>query len=139
VLALALAHHLVSRLTSLVAVDATPSRPAGAHLTRAELPLDLPAGWDFDKVFGTTGGEPPAEAAPRKDDHADAGGTQLAAASSSPAGARAAAMPAAYRNGGVLLPKTATDAELRALAGAVLMFAGFLLLTLRRLRIGPAW
>ena len=52
ILALALEHHLVTRLTSLVAVDRTPSRPAGAHLTRAEVPLNLPAGWDFDKVFG---------------------------------------------------------------------------------------
>jgi Ca-activated chloride channel family protein len=52
ILALALEHHLVSRLTSLVAVDATPARPEGARLTRAELPLNLPAGWEFDKVFG---------------------------------------------------------------------------------------
>jgi Ca-activated chloride channel family protein len=52
ILALALEHHLVSRLTSLVAVDATPARPEGVHLTRAELPLNLPAGWEFDKVFG---------------------------------------------------------------------------------------
>jgi len=52
ILALALDHHLVSRLTSLVAVDATPSRPQGARLTRADLPLNLPAGWEFDKVFG---------------------------------------------------------------------------------------
>ncbi len=35
ILALALEHHLVSALTSLVAVDATPSRPEGATLTRA--------------------------------------------------------------------------------------------------------
>ena len=52
ILALALDHHLVTRLTSLVAVDKTPSRPDGARLTRADLPLNLPAGWDFDKVFG---------------------------------------------------------------------------------------
>ena len=52
ILALALEHHLVTRLTSLVAVEQTPSRPDGARLTRAELPLNLPAGWEFDKVFG---------------------------------------------------------------------------------------
>ncbi len=57
ILALALEHRLVTRLTSLVAVDQTPSRPAGAHLTRADIPLDLPAGWEFDKVFG--GERPP--------------------------------------------------------------------------------
>ncbi len=52
VLDLALQHSLISRRTSLVAVDKTPSRPDGARLTRADLPLNLPAGWDFDKVFG---------------------------------------------------------------------------------------
>ncbi|MFT4182037.1 MAG: marine proteobacterial sortase target protein, partial [Rhizobium sp.] len=48
----ALAHHLVSRVTSLVAVDATPSRPTDQPLGSAKLPLNLPAGWDFGKVFG---------------------------------------------------------------------------------------
>lgn len=53
VLEVALAHHLVSRYTSLVAVDATPSRPGDETVVRREVPLNLPAGWDFDKVFGT--------------------------------------------------------------------------------------
>lgn len=52
ILRLALEHHLVSRLTSLVAVDKTPSRPANTPLTRADNPLQLPAGWDYDKLFG---------------------------------------------------------------------------------------
>jgi len=52
ILTLALDHHLVSRLTSLVAVDKTPSRPEGPRLSQAEIPLNLPAGWEFDKVFG---------------------------------------------------------------------------------------
>ncbi len=52
ILRLALEHHLVSRLTSLVAVDKTPSRQANAPLTRADIPLQLPAGWDYDKLFG---------------------------------------------------------------------------------------
>ncbi|TCM15687.1 Ca-activated chloride channel family protein [Novosphingobium sp. PhB165] len=43
---------LVTSRTSLVAVDETPSRPAGARLTREELPINLPAGWDFDTLFG---------------------------------------------------------------------------------------
>ena len=42
----------MTRLTSLVAVDKTPSRPDGETLKLAELPLNLPAGWDFEKVFG---------------------------------------------------------------------------------------
>jgi Ca-activated chloride channel family protein len=52
VLKVALAHHLVSRLTSLVAVDVTPSRPEGETLTSSQMPTNLPHGWDFDKVFG---------------------------------------------------------------------------------------
>lgn len=43
---------IVTSRTSLVAVDETPSRPAGARLTREELPINLPAGWDFDGLFG---------------------------------------------------------------------------------------
>ena len=74
-------HHLVSRLTSLVAVDVTPSRPAGARLTPADIPLNLPAGWDFDKVFGP-------DLAPTGDTRdtrrADAGLVQLAALKVSP-------------------------------------------------------
>jgi Ca-activated chloride channel homolog len=44
--------HLVTSRTSLIAVDETPSRPDGARLMREELPLLLPAGWDFDHLFG---------------------------------------------------------------------------------------
>jgi Ca-activated chloride channel family protein len=56
--------HLVTDRTSLIAVDETPSRPAGAHLTREELPLLLPAGWDFDTLFnGHTGSATAADAA----------------------------------------------------------------------------
>jgi len=33
-------------------VDETPARPEGTSLTREELPLLLPAGWDFDVLFG---------------------------------------------------------------------------------------
>ncbi|MGO4167433.1 marine proteobacterial sortase target protein [Novosphingobium sp. YAF33] len=45
-------HAIVTRQTSLVAVDETPARPAGARLTREELPINLPAGWDFEALFG---------------------------------------------------------------------------------------
>ncbi len=49
---LGLAYNLVSRRTSLVAVDVSPSRAPGDTLSTRNLPLNLPAGWDFDKVFG---------------------------------------------------------------------------------------
>jgi Ca-activated chloride channel family protein len=49
---LGLAYGIVTSQTSLVAVDETPARPEGARLTREELPLLLPAGWDFDTLLG---------------------------------------------------------------------------------------
>ena len=49
---LGMAFHLVTSRTSLIAIDETPSRPEGASLTREELPLLLPAGWDFEHLFG---------------------------------------------------------------------------------------
>ncbi|MGO7508323.1 hypothetical protein ACC686_36680, partial [Rhizobium johnstonii] len=45
-------HRLVSRVTSLVAVDVNPLSPADQPLGSAKLPLNLPDGWDLDKVFG---------------------------------------------------------------------------------------
>lgn len=50
--ALGMRFHIVTDLTSLIAVDETPSRPDGERLTREELPLLLPEGWDFDHLFG---------------------------------------------------------------------------------------
>jgi Ca-activated chloride channel family protein len=52
VLELALAHHLVSPYTSLVAVDVTPVRPGGEGLARHALKTNLPDGWDYTAVFG---------------------------------------------------------------------------------------
>jgi Ca-activated chloride channel family protein len=128
VLALALDHHLVSRLTSLVAVDVTPSRPAGERLTRASVPLNLPAGWDFDKVFG-------GEHARPLEQHASGGGTVQFAADVR--GKEVDTKPApvvAYQGGGVTLPKTATDAELRLILGVLMLALSLILLIIRRLR-----
>src|SRR5436190_3466002 len=48
----ALAHHLVSPYTSLVAVDVTPVRPEDAALQSHAMPTNLPHGWDYEAVFG---------------------------------------------------------------------------------------
>jgi Ca-activated chloride channel family protein len=48
----ALAHHLVSSETSLVAVDTSKSRPDGTAVTTTDMPVNLPDGWQYDKVFG---------------------------------------------------------------------------------------
>jgi Ca-activated chloride channel homolog len=52
VLELALAYHLVSPYTSLVAVDVTPVRPGDQSLESHALKTNLPHGWDYIAVFG---------------------------------------------------------------------------------------
>jgi Ca-activated chloride channel family protein len=48
----ALAHHLVSKFTSLVAIDVTPARVKEELLKSHSMPVNLPAGWEYEKVFG---------------------------------------------------------------------------------------
>lgn len=52
VVSVALQHHLVSKYTSLVAVDKTPSRPDEASLSSEAVPLNLPHGQEHAKIFG---------------------------------------------------------------------------------------
>lgn len=96
---------LVSRETSLVAVDRTPARPRGARLTEEELPLNLPHGWDFDALFGNG----PAEGAPPD----------------VLAGNEAEALD---------LPQTGTDAAALIRSGAILLLVALAGLALQRRR-----
>ncbi|GGI28840.1 marine proteobacterial sortase target protein [Bradyrhizobium guangdongense] len=118
ILALALDHQIVTRLTSLVAVDKTPSRPEGAPLKLSELPINLPAGWDFEKVFGERPQLTPTQLRERR---ADAG--QPAARRSAPV------TPDAIR-----LPKTGTSAELKMIAGLVMIALALILFVFNRRR-----
>jgi Ca-activated chloride channel homolog len=54
--AVALEHHLVSSQTSLVAIDKSKSRPDGQGVASVDMPVNLPEGWVYDKVFGPQGG-----------------------------------------------------------------------------------
>ena len=121
ILALALEHQLVTRLTSLVAVDKTPSRPDGAPLKLTELPLNLPAGWDFEKVFG----ERPKPPAPPAERRAELGNAHAQLASLK----RPAVTPAPNT---VMLPKTATDAELSMIIGSLLLALSLVLFVFNR-------
>jgi Ca-activated chloride channel homolog len=123
ILALALEHQLVTRLTSLVAVDQTPSRPAGEALKLSELPVNLPAGWDYAKLFG----ERPQPLSPPTERRAEAGDARVRVATATRASAVVTAMPDT-----VTLPKTATDAELKMMAGAVLLLISLILLVFNR-------
>ncbi|MGX4807672.1 marine proteobacterial sortase target protein [Bradyrhizobium guangdongense] len=118
ILALALDHQIVTRLTSLVAVDKTPSRPEGAPLKLSELPINLPAGWDFEKVFGERPQLTPTQLRERR---ADAG---------EPAARRSAPVtPDAIR-----LPKTGTLAELKMIAGLAMIALALILFVFNRRR-----
>jgi Ca-activated chloride channel homolog len=125
VLDVALTHQIVSSQTSLIAVDTSPKRPPGMKLTRADVPLNLPAGWNFDKVFGT---EKPVVTPKQKDAAADF--LQLAASNNALAADQAAANP-------VELPQTATPAGLLSILAALLMLLAMALrlLALRRVSI----
>ena len=48
----ALQHHLVSKYTSLVAVDVTPARQRTDLLKQHAMQTNLPRGWSYDHVFG---------------------------------------------------------------------------------------
>ncbi|MGY8663602.1 marine proteobacterial sortase target protein [Bradyrhizobium sp. UFLA05-109] len=117
ILRLALEHQIVTRLTSLVAVDKTPSRPEGEPLKLSELPINLPAGWDFEKVFGERPQQVPVQL---KERHADASG-QPPARRPTPAAADT-----------VRLPKTATSAELKMIAGLIVLLLSLVLFVFNR-------
>jgi Ca-activated chloride channel family protein len=114
----ALAHHLVSRVTSLVAVDVTPSRPAGEPVASTDVPLNLPQGWDFEKVFG----EKMLPEGQRKAslDQAEEQAMLVADRMAAAPTARAASLIAQAGNQ-VNLPQTATLADRYILIGLMLL------------------
>ena len=126
VVEVALAHHLVSRYTSLVAVDLRRSRPEGEDIETGAVATNLPHGWDYDKVFGAPTGPRQQWQKIRK---AQAPGAGQVFALVAPAVAlKTAAAPApagANAQGQVLqqLPRGATPALLKLLIG----FAALLL------------
>jgi Ca-activated chloride channel family protein len=131
ILALALEHQLVTRLTSLIAVDRTVTRPTGEPLKVSELPLNLPAGWDFEKVFGERPKLiPPAAPVERRANAHDGRVVGLAMKAASPAGS-AVGQP----QQGVVLPATATDAEWKMILGTTLMMLALMLLAHRRRKV----
>jgi Ca-activated chloride channel family protein len=125
VLAVALAHQIVSSQTSLIAVDKTPKRPLDQPLTRAEVPLNLPAGWNFEKVFGKDQPLP----MPMLERDAMAKAVMQLASTAKPVTLSNAAQQ-------VQLPQTATPSQLLALIGFMLML---LAVVLRWLALRPSF
>jgi len=120
VLKTALDFHLVSRLTSLIAVDKTPARPAGEPMDTRQIATMLPHGWDFGAVFG-----PRAEEAALRFDRLPDNVMQAI-------NARAAKDGPHADDKGVPLPQTAADWKLSALLGLMLTGIGAVALHRRR-------
>lgn len=124
VLKTALDFHLVSRLTSLVAVDKTPARPAGERLDTRQIATMLPKGWDFGAVFG-----PQAEArALRFDRLPDTVMQKINARATQEKPAADETLP---------LPQGSTGWQLMLALGLTLMLFGAALLRRGRSAIGP--
>ncbi len=100
----ALTHHLISRYTSLVAIDVTPVRPRDVPLETRTIALNLPRGWAYEKVTGEAAVQP----------------------------ARFRAGP--LRGAAFALPQTATPAQLKMLLGALALVLSGLTLWLYRRR-----
>lgn len=114
----ALAYDLVSSYTSLVAVDQEIARPEDQALHTTEVERNLPAGWEYDKVFGerATGIDPATLPAP------DALMQRIS-------------LPDSFLADMQRLPATATPAQLHMLFGAALLLLAVASLMLGR-RIG---
>lgn len=110
ILQTALDHHIVSRLTSLVAVDITPSRPSGEGLHSAKVPTMLPEGWTFGQLAAN-------EAAQRQ---LPPSGPSLSSPSSAPQSLR--------------LPNTASPHVILGYLGGLLLLLGAALRHLARRR-----
>lgn len=139
VLQVALHHSLVTKYTSLIAVEAAPARPENAPLAGGQMPVNLPQGWNYGAVFGEAAPlqapqADPTAAQPRKaslqngsllrQSLADRSQAQLAATASAEDTAR---LGVSLNSRGIALPQTATPAALLILTGALLLaLAGFI-------------
>ncbi|WP_323762216.1 marine proteobacterial sortase target protein [Maricaulis sp.] len=117
VLETALAFSLVSRLTSLVAVDVTPARPDETALASREVPAMVPDGWNLNAV---------------EREHAPA--VRHASADARLFAARPAPMTdgTAAGSAGLALPATATPREIFLILGGLMMVLALIWLITRR-------
>lgn len=97
ILKTALDYHLVSRLTSLVAVDVTPTRAPNEPLLTNDVPTQLPEGWDFASLQALKPASPSASQ-------------------------RAALSPSVRSQESIALPSTASPHFFLILLGSLLLF-----------------
>jgi len=124
----ALAHHLVSSQTSLVAVDVKVTRPSGEEVTSTKIPLNLPAGWDADKWFD----DAEAPLGPQKAMLDSKRKQAFALVAAAPTREAAAEIARANRQA-LILPQGATLADRNIMFGLLLMLLAGLLAGLARM------
>jgi Ca-activated chloride channel family protein len=139
VVAVALRHKLVTRHTSLVAVDKEIARGDNQPLHSKKLPHNLPHGWEYDKVFGKQFRMNPALMGPRKAmlDRARRDFKRAEVAALAPPRIKAKAVKPGQPSASaqtLQLPQTASPAALSLMAGLVALIAGLLLLAGRSRR-----
>lgn len=110
ILQTALDHSIVSRLTSLVAVDITPSRPAADKLNGTKVPTMLPEGWNFGELAAHNAAQNPTP--PQRN--------KARSTSTTPRS--------------LVLPNTASPHQVLGFLGALLLLLGLGLQTLTRRR-----
>lgn len=139
VTATALRHHIVSRYTSLVAVEKKITRPADEPIYPRDVPRNLPDGWEFDDVFGDviktrsatpdSTARPPAAPALRQ----EASLRQRSASVNSTVASRVPlAVPAAGQGQAVRLPAGSTSAAINLLVGLIALLTGIFVMRRRR-------
>jgi Ca-activated chloride channel family protein len=121
VASLGVRHQLVTRWSSLVAVDVTPTAPVRVTPETRAVPSLLPRGWDFFKVFGRRDREATAPEQQKARRGRDAG-MPRAAAAGTPSGIRPVTInqPIASVNIG-RLPQGATPSSLLLSIGGMLL------------------
>ncbi|HIP79305.1 MAG TPA: marine proteobacterial sortase target protein [Kiloniellaceae bacterium] len=147
-LALALEHGLVTRYTSLVAIDEERVRPEDETLQSEEIARNLPEGWSAEHVFGSAEAEAGADPARLQAPAMQVPPTQIPGTQAPLMDAaqtkamRSYALPAPLlqqadaASGGqpIMLPQGATPAERMALFGGLALTAGLILLLVLRRR-----
>jgi Ca-activated chloride channel family protein len=133
----ALRHHIVSRYTSLVAVEKTITRPADEPLFPRSVPRNLPDGWDFEKVFGEDLKSRAAIADPAAGQAQNRSAVQSASKKMAHAGNNMALLkrpsaPMVTQGQTILLPAGSTSAGLNLIAGLFALLMGLVLIRLKR-------
>ncbi len=123
-----LKYHLVTRHTSLVAIERESSVPQGENLKAWPVPVNLPAGWELEEIWLERSEAVPAQAVFKMAQSATAEEKRkLSEKKKYSAKPKKAAQPGLQLALAQNLPQTATPAQLLMLLGVVLLLGAVLL------------